>query len=188
MQLSQETIKFIFYSVSEVQRKHFCGTYKRTENRRTCYRFRWRNDENRPSLTSGAVAEEGQKVSSKNTIDDLADDITRGKDISLWSSNIRKKCGNIGWKTKLFLKHDVPQDRKGINSSRKCTTNLIRRQNHNAEVVERSWLCFFPSQAWVYCFRCRLMCADTTKSAHFLIRKEICDWKHAEESRATNGT
>jgi len=23
------------------------------------------------------------------------------------------------------------------------------------------------------------MCADTTKYAHCLIRKEICDWKHA---------
>jgi len=23
---------------------------------------------------------------------------------------------------------------------------------------------------------CRLMCADTTKCAHFLIRKGICDW------------
>jgi len=41
-------------------------------------------------------------------------------------------------------------------SSRKCTTNLIRRQNHNAEVVERSWLCFSLSQTCVYCFTCRL--------------------------------
>jgi len=32
------------------------------------------------------------------------------------------------------------------------------------------------------------MWADTTKCAHFLIRKGICDWKHAEEPRAINGT
>jgi len=43
---------------------------------------------------------------------------------------------------KLFSKHDVPQHRKDKNLSRKCTTSLIQRQNHNAEIVERSWLCF----------------------------------------------
>ena len=47
-----------------------------------------RNDENRPSLTSGAVAEERQEVSSKITIDELADAITGGKAIGLWSSNL----------------------------------------------------------------------------------------------------
>jgi len=33
----------------------------------------------------------------------------------------------------------------------------------------------------VKCFTCRLMCADTTKCAHFRIRKGIFDWKHALE-------
>ena len=33
-----------------------------------------RNDDNRPSLASGAVAEERQEVSSKNTIDEFSDD------------------------------------------------------------------------------------------------------------------
>ena len=42
-----------------------------------------RNDENRPSLTSSAVAEERQEASSKNTIDALADAITEGNDIGL---------------------------------------------------------------------------------------------------------
>jgi len=65
-------------------------------------------------------------------------------------------------KEKLILKHDVPQHRKDRNSLRKSTTNLIRPQNHNAKVVERSWFCFSPSQTCVYCFTCRLMCADTT--------------------------
>jgi len=41
LQLSQETFKLLFYSGSEVQRRHFCGTCKRSENRKTCcYRFR----------------------------------------------------------------------------------------------------------------------------------------------------
>jgi len=30
--------------------------------------------------------------------------------------------------------------------------------------------------------------ADMTECAHCLIRKGICDWKHAEEPRAVNGT
>jgi len=41
LQLSQETFKWLFYSGSEVQRRHFCVTFKRTENRRTfCDRLR----------------------------------------------------------------------------------------------------------------------------------------------------
>ena len=49
------------------------------------------NDENRPSLTSGAVEEECQEVSSKNTIDELADAINVGNDIGLRSANIPKE-------------------------------------------------------------------------------------------------
>jgi len=93
---------------------------------------------------------------------------------------------------KSFLKHDVLQHRKDRNLSWKCTTSLIRRQNHNGEVVVRSWLWLSPSQACVKCFTCRPMCTDTTKCAHFLIKKGICDrkflikkgicdWKYAEE-------
>ena len=50
-----------------------------------------RIDDNGPSLTSGAGAQEHQKVSSKNTIDELSDAITGDKDIGLWSSNIPEK-------------------------------------------------------------------------------------------------
>jgi len=133
-----------------------------------------RNDENGPSLTSGAVAEERQEVSSENTIDELADAITGDKDIGLWLCNIPENIREYWWKNeKLIIKHDVPQHRKDENPSRKCTTNLIRCQNHNAEVVERSWLCFSPSQTCVDCFTCGLMCSDTTKCAHFLFEKNL---------------
>jgi len=44
-----------------------------------------RIDKNRPSLTSSVVAEERQGVSLKNTIDEMADAITAGKDIGLWA-------------------------------------------------------------------------------------------------------
>ena len=47
-----------------------------------------RNDENTPSLTSRAVLEERQDVSSKNTIDEMADFITGGNDIGLWPASI----------------------------------------------------------------------------------------------------
>jgi len=36
------------------------------------------------------------------------------------------------------------------------------------------------------CFACRLMRAETTKCAYFLIRKAICDWKHALERLKNN--
>jgi len=43
------------------------------------------NNENRPSFTSSAVAQERQDVSSKNTIDEMADAITGSNDIGLWA-------------------------------------------------------------------------------------------------------
>jgi len=60
-----------------------------------------RNDENRPSLTSGAAAEERQEVSSKDTIDEMADTISAGKDIRLWSSNIPEEM------QKFWLKNET---------------------------------------------------------------------------------
>jgi len=41
---------------------------------------------------------------------------------------------------KSYFKPFVSQHRKDRNSSWKCTTSFIRRQNHNGEVVDRSWL------------------------------------------------
>ena len=54
------------------------------------------NDENRPSLTSGALAEERQDVSSKGTVDKMADVITGSNQIGLESGHIPEKCRNIG--------------------------------------------------------------------------------------------
>jgi len=54
-----------------------------------------RNNENRPSLTSGAapVAEERQEASSKNMMDEMAAAITGGIDVGLWLANILKNAG-----------------------------------------------------------------------------------------------
>jgi len=92
----------------------------------------------------------------------MADAITIGNDIDLWSANIpeemqkyllRNETGSL-WPCDetLLLRHDVPQHRKKKTRQWKCTTNLLRRQNHNGEVVDRSWLRFSPSQTCVYCF------------------------------------
>jgi len=105
-----------------------------------------RSDENRPSLTSSAVADEGQ-VSSKSTIDE----ITGGNDIGLWSANIREQMQEYWLKNdtgylwhgygKLFLNHVVSQHRQDRKSPRKCTAIFVHRKNHNGEVIDgRSWL------------------------------------------------
>jgi len=44
------------------------------------------------------------------------------------------------------------QNTEKTNLLRKCTTSLIRRQNHNGEVVSKSWLCFSPLQTCAKCF------------------------------------
>jgi len=53
-----------------------------------------RNNENRPSLISGAVpvAEKCQGASSKTTIDEMAAAIIGGKCIGLWLANIPKNA------------------------------------------------------------------------------------------------
>jgi len=66
LQPSQQTFKWQFYSGSEVQRRHFCGTCKRQKiEEHVVTDLDLRNDENRPSLTSRAAAEERQDVSLK---------------------------------------------------------------------------------------------------------------------------
>jgi len=115
LQLSQETFKLLFYSGSEDQRRHFCRTCKRTENRWTyCYRLRCRlrnDDNNRPSLISGSAADERQEVSSK-----------KHDRWVVWCYHWRQRYRSLViqyslpekmreyWlkNEKLFLKHDVP--------------------------------------------------------------------------------
>ena len=84
--------KLLRQSGSEAQRRHSCGTSKRTDiEEQVIADLDVRNDANRPSFTSGGAAKERQEVSSKNTIDELSEAITGCKDIGLWSSNIPEK-------------------------------------------------------------------------------------------------
>jgi len=83
-ELSQETFKLLFYSGSEIQRRHFCETLRGQKiEEHVVTDLDLRNDENRPSSTSGAAAEERQEVSSKNTMDEMSEAITGGNDIGL---------------------------------------------------------------------------------------------------------
>jgi len=57
-----------------------------------------RNDENRLSLASSAVAEEHHDVSSKSTMNEMADAITGGNHIGLWAlwpANIPENTGIV---------------------------------------------------------------------------------------------
>jgi len=64
---------------------------------------------------------------------------------------LKNEAGSLGHcDEKLYLKHDIPQHRKDRNSSRKCTTSFIRRQNNTNKVVDRNWLCFSPSQTLLF--------------------------------------
>jgi len=106
LQLRQETFRLLFFSGSEIQRRHFCGACKGTENRITCcdrLRCSLRNDDNRPSLTSGA-AKERQDVSSINTIDELSDAITGGNMSVSGHLIYRKNAGILVGKRKVIFK------------------------------------------------------------------------------------
>jgi len=73
------------------------------------------------------VADEGQEVSFKNTIDEIANAITVDKDIGLWSATIPEEMQKYWLKDetgslrhcdeKLLSSHDVAQHRKERNSS-----------------------------------------------------------------------
>jgi len=114
-----------------------------------------RKDENRHSLTSSTAAEERQDVSSKNTTDEMSDPINGGNNVcfcALWPANIPEKSGNIGWNMKQVL-FDIVMKSHFLNmvftirKRHKLMTEinricLIRRQNPNGEVIDRSWYCF----------------------------------------------
>jgi len=83
LQLSQETFKLLFYSGSESSGDISAELVRGQNIEDVVTDLDLRNDENRPSLTSGVVAEERQEVSSKSTIGEMTDAITGGNDIGL---------------------------------------------------------------------------------------------------------
>ena len=67
----------------------------------------------------------------------------------------------------------------GYESSRtrRCTPSTFERHNQNGEIVNRSWLCFSPTNGRVYCYVCKLLSASRTQFTH----GGFCDWKHASD-------
>ena len=55
------------------------------------------------------------------------------------------------------------------SGNRRCTPTMFERHNKNGEIVNRSWLCFSPTTARVYCYVCKLQ----------FTHGGFCDWKHA---------
>jgi len=75
LQLSQERSRLLFCSDNEAQWRHFAEPVRGQKiEEHAVTDLDLCNDENRPSLTSGAApVAERQEVSSKNTIDKMAD-------------------------------------------------------------------------------------------------------------------
>jgi len=78
LQLSQERSKLLFCSDNEAQWRYFAEPVRKQKiEKHAVTDLDLRNDENRPSLsTGGAPVAERQEVSSKNTIDKMADATT----------------------------------------------------------------------------------------------------------------
>jgi len=131
-------------------------------------------------LTSSAVAEERQDVLSKNAIDQMADAITGGNDIDLWDlCPANRFFLTLWWKVIFKTWCSTTQKRQ------KLVTEMYHKSYSSPQPQWRSsWqklALFSLSQTCVKCLTCRLMCANTTKCAHFLIKKGIFDWKHVLE-------
>ena len=123
IELSQETFKWLFCSGSDLQWNISVEPARGQKiEEHVVPDLDVRNDENRPSLTSGAVAEELQEASLKNTIDGLADWRYHWKG---WRYHWKQKYRSLvihytgrnagilieNWKVTVFLKYDVPQHR-----------------------------------------------------------------------------
>jgi len=79
-------------------------------------------------------------------------------------------------KVNLFLKHDVPQHRKTETHHGNAPRILFGARTTTTKSLKEAGFVFLL-HTFVYCLKCTLMSAETTKCAHFLIRKGICDWK-----------
>jgi len=66
------------------------------------------------------------------------------------------------------------------SSTRICTSHMFHRRSKNGEIVNRSWLCFSPSEGTVYCYVCKLMSAPSSQLTH----GGYSDWRHASSRLA----
>ncbi|XP_031345831.1 zinc finger MYM-type protein 1-like [Photinus pyralis] len=107
-------------------------------------------------------------------------------DIGLWPTNVShlidywskvgtsalQNCNDEIFKEKSFKQ--IVGSGANVNA-RRCQLSMFKRRSHNGEMIERSWLCFSPSNGRVYCFACKLLSSADTQFS----RDGYCDWKHA---------
>ena len=101
----------------------------------------------------------------------------------MWPERITKPLVDF-WVKKdgVVLQHcddDLFKLKGGYESSRtrRCTPSMFERHNQNGEIVNRSWLCFSPTNGRIYCYVCKLLSASHTQFTH----GGFCDWKHASD-------
>ena len=103
----------------------------------------------------------------------------------------RKKCGNIGWKTKRHFWNMMFHNTEKTETRHENASQISfgARTTTPKSLKEAGFVFLLHKLAFIvsrvdWCVRT----ADMTKCEHCLIRKGICDWKHAEEPREINGT
>jgi len=74
----------------------------------------------------------------------------------------------------LFAQKSVRVHACNESSARICTSQMFYRRSKNGEIVDRSWLCFSPSEGTVYCYVCKLMSTSSSR----LTRGGYSDWYH----------
>jgi len=133
------------------------------------------NDDNTPSLSSGAVAEERQEVSLKNTIDGLSDTITGGRDIGLWSSNIPEKMWEYWLKNeklfKVIFKTQCSTTQKRQTPHGNAPQILFVARTTTPKSLKETGFVFLLHKV-VFIVSRKLMCAETTKYAHSLLEQK----------------
>ncbi|XP_071970354.1 zinc finger protein 862-like [Engystomops pustulosus] len=95
--------------------------------------------------------------------------------IDFWATEGSKRLQHCTFKQ---LQKSVTQrckKRENRSMDRKCSKQLFIRKKRNGESVNRSWLCFSPSQGKVYCYVCKLI----TPQKENLSGEGFSDWKHA---------
>ena len=149
-----------------------------------------------PSSSSVTVPEEivhelntEEQIETNTDTSDTAEkvDDTETTDVALWPDKptrelidrwaVRGSAELQNLNDDLFTQKSVRVHAGNESSARICTAQMFYRQNKNGEIVNRSWLCFSPSEGTVYCYVCKLMSAMTSSSQ--LTHGGYSDWHHA---------
>ena len=113
---------------------------------------------------------------------DSTDSALKEKDIGLWPKNLSSSAVEFwikkGVKDVQHCDETLLQQKSYVQNvdgcDRRCHVGMFERQNQNGEKVQRSWVCFSPSNGKLYCFVCKIMGATPSRFTD----EGFCDWKH----------